>query len=229
MLIRAKNIKFLALALFFFCLCLALGTWQIKRGHAKAELIRQYENRQSAPPLTLSELKPKGDLLFYHTMLRGHFENEKTFLLDNKISQGKVGYEIYTPFKIDHSPGVILIDRGFVPMGKNRQTLPSILPKLDTIVSGILVLPPRYMKWGPMVDPNNHHAIKRLEYIDLKEISAIYQQALFPYLLALKEAAPDTSSLTPMPPERHYAYAFQWFALALTLLLLLWAFNRAEN
>lgn len=233
MFFRLKNIKLTLITFFFFSLCIALGVWQSFRGHEKSTLIHSFKERSKQPPLTKNQLFTAKDVQFYRIAIKGTFDNEHTFLLDNKIYKGQVGYEIYTPFKVENSKAFILIDRGFIRLGQNRQTLPVIRTiSQKTLVSGIIMPSPHYIKMGPMIDSQNKHRPYRFEYLDLSELSLLLKQPIFPFIIVLAPndpaAYPTTWQITTVSPERHYAYALQWFALALTLLLSLWAFNRVD-
>src|SRR3954467_4803411 len=79
------------------CACagaVALGNWQASRAEAKRVLGAQLEQTLKAPAV---ELKPGvvfSEVAARRVFARGVFIASHTVLLDNKIHQGRVGYEV---------------------------------------------------------------------------------------------------------------------------------------
>src|SRR5436190_9406831 len=96
--VQIKNWKLALLALFGFCLFIYLGCWQLARAKHKEHLLQTFHERTAKSPLTwetFTQLNSTSTAWqFYRITLQGSFDNAHTLLLDNKISQGKVGYEI---------------------------------------------------------------------------------------------------------------------------------------
>src|SRR5690606_37064334 len=61
---------------------------------------------------------------FEPVRLRGRYEAGQQGLLDVQMHQGRAGYRVWTPFRLD-SGGRVLVDRGWVPAG-DRTALPDI-------------------------------------------------------------------------------------------------------
>lgn len=239
---HVKNWKLAILAVICIGILSSLGCWQWSRANTKKILLKSFAERTEHAPLSVEQLKALGsavkprddrnsDLRFYRAKLIGHFDNTHTFLLDNKIHEGKIGYEVYTPFIAAGLTKPILIDRGFIPIGKSRRELPLIRNIIgNTTIEGILNLPPTYVSLGKMTDSSTIIWPLRVEYINLREMAPILQNSLYPYLLILNPKDPAAYDVTwqivIMPPERHMGYAVQWFALALTLLVIFVALNR---
>ncbi len=228
--IRIKSWKWAGVSLLFISVFIGLGCWQLSRAHQKKILLDAFLKRTKQIPLNINTLHSSDDLRFYRAHLQGYFDNQHTFLLDNKIAQGKIGYEVYTPFKPDHLAITLLIDRGFVPMGQSRRILPlipSIVGHVD--ITGMLNIPPRYFAWGEMKESTQITWPLRIEFIHLPEMSTVLNTPLFPYLLSLApqdpHAFPIEWQIVTMGPEKHTGYAIQWFAFALTLLILSVALN----
>lgn len=195
-----------------------LGFWQLNRAEFKKLLKMQYFER-SHTTLTAEALATKQEnLRYYRIHLTGRYDNEHNILLDNKIVDHKVGYELLTPFTIFGSPKVILVDRGWIPVGSSRNTLPSISPIfgeqrldgiLDNIPAGGLVL--------GKAEVFTHTWPWRVSTIDLQEVQKQLHHNFYPYIIVNHAS---TVLPTNLKPEKHIAYAFQWFALAFTLLIL---------
>ncbi len=105
---------------------LALAVWQLGRADEKRQLQAIFEARLQQPPLEYKggELDP--DLVQYRRLrLEGHFLREGQLLLDNVVMDGRPGYEVITPFRLQ-GDGVVLVDRGWVPLGRSRALVPEI-------------------------------------------------------------------------------------------------------
>lgn len=224
--VKIKNWKLAFLALISITFLTSLGFWQIKRGLEKKSLIASYRERAEHKPLFAKDIQPNQDLRFYAIHLTGEFDHQHTFLLDNKTFKGQAGYEIYTPFKADHLSKPILIDRGWLPIGANREQLPTVqTPIGQTTVSGTLNLPPRYVAFGSIYETPMKWPL-RIEFVNIAELAAVLNYPLQPYVVQLN--TPD-AGVVLMTPERHWGYAVQWFALAITLLILFAVLNCKKN
>ena|SRR3990167_610418 len=228
-----KKYPLIILAFIFIIFFTSLGFWQLSRAEQKERLLNSYADRIKQTKLTVSALNPNQDLRFYQVILKGRFDNQRTLLLDNKIFHGQIGYEVYTPFKVIGLTSLILVDRGFIPLGKNRAELP-IIPSISGIVTitGMLNQAPKYIEWSQMSDAKSA-SLERVQYINLKKLAALFNHPLFPYVVTLTphhEAAFAIEwQILTMGPERHRGYALQWFALALTLLVICAALNKPRK
>lgn len=225
---KIKNLKLALLSVVLFCVFINLGMWQLRRADEKQLLLKSFSQRAHQAPLKVDSLLVQNDLRFHRAQLEGTFDNAHTILLDNKTRHGKIGYEVYTPFKAIGFDLPILVDRGFVQSTGNRRDLPTIRAVTDeTMIIGLLNKPPKYAALGAMVDKPTWPL--RVEFIDLPKIGKQLHTDFFPYILILdpKHAAAFESEweIVIMSPERHQGYALQWFAFALVLLVLFGALN----
>lgn len=233
--LKLKNWKLSLLTLFFIVLFVRLGFWQLSRADEKKQLFATFATRTQIAPLHAAELETINDARFYHVKLKGKFDNQHVILLDNKTSHGQVGYEIYTPFFAMGLETPILIDRGFVVGGATRRVLPEVMAiPGKTTVHGILNVPPTYVSFGNMYEKISWPL--RVEYLHLNNLAKLIyakNNGFFPYILTIEtKNRSDYSSewqATIMTPERHTGYAVQWFALALTLLILSLILNRRSS
>jgi surfeit locus 1 family protein len=232
MFLKIKNWKLAVLAFIMIGFLLRLGFWQLHRAHEKQQMLDTYHARSTNPPAALGAFNQAQDLRYRRASITGHFDNQHTFLLDNKIYKGQVGYEVFTLFQPDDINYPILIDRGFLPSTRSRNELPLVRPITGTTtINGMLNLPPGYVKFGQIMPDKSVTWPLRIEYLNLNEIEPfLNNRQLYPYIMDL---APDDPAAYPiewqivsLTPERHFGYAVQWFALALTLLILSVAINR---
>lgn len=210
--------------LFIFVILLAvtllcrLGTWQLARAKEKQQSHLAWEAAQHRPAVPLTPTTTQTP--FTRVTAIGQFLNEKTILLDNKILNGRVGYHVITPLQLADG-SVVLIDRGWISMGTSRQTLPQIPAMLGEVaIEGYLDFAYR----NPFVskafeEPKKNEQMwpLRVQQLDLSLIADHLDRAVYPMLVKLNSSALKAPGLSA---ERHLGYAFQWFALALTLCVL---------
>ncbi|MBX3708309.1 MAG: SURF1 family protein [Gammaproteobacteria bacterium] len=228
---KIKNWKLALLAILLIGLFTSLGLWQLSRAAQKKILLKSFADRTEHLPLTANDMNQSGDWRFYQVTLEGVFDNAHTILLDNKIYQGKVGYEVYTPFKAKDMATPILVDRGFIPAGQYRETLPAIHAIAGNLtITGMLNVPPTYVSFGKMNESSTITWPLRIEYLNFAELSGFLSYPLYRYVLHLTPTDPAAYAIkwqiVTMGPEKHMGYAVQWFAFAFTLLILSVALNR---
>ena len=206
----------------------ALGFWQLDRARQKRELIAAFE-RGGGPVLSLDEVLADGTdaALYRHVAVDGHYVGSTQFLLDGQIQgDGQIGYDVLTPFVLDHDRGTLLVNRGFVSQDANRK------PLVDMQVAGderrvhgrIARLPRAGFKLGPASESASPQWPRVMLYPDRAELEAALGAPVLEPILWLDADEPDGYlrqwRVTDMTPERHIAYALQWFAFAATLVVL---------
>ena len=222
-------------------LLIALGCWQLSRAEQKRLLQIEYETRTKQAPInfvTFTTYANPATLIYYRLRVTGHFDNTHSFLLDNRFYQHQLGYEVITPFIPDGSDSkqVLLINRGFVPLGNNRQSLPTIAtPDQRLTLTGIITVPdPKSFALSHLVD-NPGQWPARIEFSHFPTMTQLLQQPLYPVIVLLLPQQPAGFirewQLTTMSPDTHRAYAFQWFAMAGTLgvIFVVMSWKRRKN
>ncbi len=212
-------------------LLISLGNWQLSRSSEKAAYLAEQEKQSQLPPLSLtSELPADAANIRYRAVeLTGHYDAERQFLLDNQIRHGKAGYFVMTPLLPENSNTAVLVNRGWLEAGLDRQTLPDItLQKSQVTVQGRINTFPDvgYHLEGAEIPTDTWPSLVQL--IDSNVIAEKLGYPLADYQIELDQAG-DEGYLrewhiaTVIPPEKHVAYAVQWYGLALTLtVLFLW-------
>ena len=202
-----------------------LGFWQIRRAAWKVQLLKEQAERKAQPPRPLAKV-PQAPAAANHipVKLTGRYQTSHIFLLDNRVLNSKVGFEVLVPFE-DKSVGRdVLVDRGFVPMGPTRQTMPRIppmTPHADTALGQVYV--------GDKEAATPAHETTSLRPgVDIVEvaspalISRILGKPFYPHVVRLAKSDPNALPrywpVTMMMPSRHRAYAVQWFLMAIAVL-----------
>src|ERR1700752_1069285 len=81
---------------------LAAGVWQVRRAHYKEAMQASVEQAAAAAPLVAGATPLDAQATHLHRLqARGVWLPERTILLDNKVREGVVGYEVVTPLHIE--------------------------------------------------------------------------------------------------------------------------------
>ena len=96
--------------------------WQWDRHLQKQDLISRLHETLTLEPIPIAELlsqKPTwDDLTFRRVKLSGTYDFSREAILRNRNLEGRAGVHAITPLKLDSSDTYILVDRGFIPMGR---------------------------------------------------------------------------------------------------------------
>lgn len=206
---------------------LSLGFWQLDRARQKAELQAAFAERSRWPPAPLDGLDTADrNSLYRRVIATGYYDNGHQVLLDNQLREGQPGYHVLTPLRLADG-GAILVNRGWTPLGESRQTLPNIAVTVEAItVNGWLAQPANPgLRLGDAAGADQNWP-RVTPYIDYERLAAILGYPLRPALILLEPNQPQGYIRDWRPhfggfgPERHQGYAVQWFALAVTLVIL---------
>lgn len=204
---------------------IGLGLWQLRRAGEKRELMAQAEQgRKQIRPLTAVNASRLAR--YQRVSVEGSYEPAHQVLLDNMPSvHGQPGYRVLTPFKLSDQ-SLLLVDRGWVPMGAERRQRPQIAVDAQPrqIVGMLDELPRPGVRAGNAgIQPDIWPQV--LNYPTLQELQGLYGPGLQSRIVLLDAAAVDGFERAwqinlGFSPERHVAYAVQWFGLAATLLII---------
>jgi len=206
---------------------LALGRWQLSRAAQKEALQTHIERQAKLPRLDGGVLFGTADpqsKLDRNVTLRGRWVEAHTVFLDNRQMKSKVGLYLVTPFKLEGSNQVVLVQRGWVARNFiDRSRLPQIATATDVVeIEGRIAPPP-----AKLYELGRAQAGRIRQNLDLTEFAIESGLPLLPVSVLQTGAASD-GLLREWPLigtgiEKHYAYAFQWFALsALIAFLYVW-------
>lgn len=208
---------------------LGLGFWQLHRADEKRELQRQFDALRAAAPVDATQLSDNA-APYTRVQFAGRFDDAHSFLLDNRVSRGRVGFEVLTPFVPIGQTRVLFVNRGWIAGDPARQTLPSIppLPAAMT-VHGYVYRDSENRLVGAENQTQSWPRV--IEQIDVGAMQAQFGGTAYPYTLRLDADSPAALvaewPVVTSSPERHTGYAVQWFSMAAALLLL-W-FWRSTN
>mgnify|MGYP000229220436 FL=1 len=216
-------------------LLVSLGFWQLDRSEQKQFFINQQLLSANKEVLRLTDTIDLNKSRYRTTEITGYFESSKQFLIDNQILNGRAGYFVMTPFKISGLEHSVLVNRGWVRLNKDRRVLPKIAIKesIRTIIGRINHFPVVGIRLeGAEIPTESWPSV--VQVVDANVLSAKLGYSLFPFQVELDNTMSDGYSRhwknkTIMPPEKHVAYAVQWFGLAITLTVLFFGFSRKSK
>jgi surfeit locus 1 family protein len=204
---------------------IGLGVWQLQRADFKEALLADYARRAMDAPIVLDGRQPwDPSMLYRRATAFGTYVGERQFLLDNRTHRGQAGYHVITPLRTSEAAW-LLVNRGWVPVGGSRQELPDLpVPAVPVEVDGILMVSERD---APVLGPEEPALgwPRVIQRVDFPSLAGHLGTAVMPYILQLDADAEGGFIREWRPfygggPEKHRAYALQWFGIALVLLVL---------
>ena len=204
-----------------------LGFWQLERAGWKQDIIDRHAARIREPAVELQSLLPvTPDSQYRQVTASGRYDIARQLLLDTRLHQGRAGYHVLTPLHLASHDTVLLVNRGWVPVGASRAVLPELPgPAGEIRLSARVALPPAEVFLLDTVEEPRSGWPQVVQSID---IAALEERLGYPLLpLVLQLDADDTHGFIRdwkpvygIPPAKHRAYAMQWFTLALVLVMI---------
>ncbi|WOX03931.1 SURF1 family protein [Microbulbifer pacificus] len=224
---RAASVAFIRswpLSILCWCLfplLLGLGNWQVQRAQEKQQILDNIDGRLSTQPINITELQQAQP--YTPVRLLGFYTDEY-FYLDNRTRSGRVGYEILQVFesRLHGDRTRWLINRGWMPAGSLRSQLPEVTyPTYGTVISGFL-----YASDPAEPDQRDLKPIAPQSRIQQLDTALAEQLNLTRTSWHIRLSADSGTALTTdwplvnVDPQKHRAYALQWFAMAASLVVL---------
>ena len=209
---------------------MALGFWQLDRAVLKQEVLETYKARAAQAPTKLnSNDKPdsmQGDKLKYnHFEATGYYDVKHSFLIDNRVHQSQVGFYVITPFIIENSNNVVLVNRGWIKAKRYRSELPEFSTTANKIrINGMAYTSSKnfFAVENVKIQADSFPAI--IQNVDFAAMKAFLKKGVYPFVLRLD--AEDKSGFVrdwkviTSSPEKSQSYAAQWFTMAFIVVLL---------
>lgn len=219
------------ISLLFIILFIMLGFWQISRAHEKEMMLFHKNQQKLVPPVFWqpSDALPKQ---YQPIKVTGKFL-KPIMLLDNQHNHHQFGYNVLSPLQFKNG-SIIIVDRGWVRGDPGRLKFPLIdIPETEMQLMGSVYFPSK-KQWvlGPEIEKKNVDLVI-IERFNAQLLSQILQKSVYPFIIRLDEK--NTHGFVrewetvSMPPERHCAYAVQWFSMAIIVLVLFIALNLKKN
>jgi surfeit locus 1 family protein len=154
---------------------------------------------------------------------RGRYLSRYQILIDNRVQDGRIGYHVLTPLLIDGGDTVVLVNRGWVAQGADRQQLPGAEPPAGPqTIEGVATLPSRPgIVMFRAVAGEGWQTL--WQYPDLDHYRKLVPHAVQPVVVLL-DPAPEYGPLSRQWVRldagiaTNQGYALTWFSLAVALL-----------
>jgi surfeit locus 1 family protein len=206
-------------------LFIKLGLWQAGKAEIRAADIAQFNARSHLGPFALTgdKVSPT-ELQDAPVAVKGVFEPQAQFFVDNRQENGVAGVHVITPLRIDGSDTRVLVNRGWIAWpGGSRKALPLVqTPTGQVSVEGIATVP---VNKNFLLMPEHAESLPRLwPRLDLTRFGAEQTYPVQPLVLlqTSQDSGPALVRHWPPPEDRvarHQSYAYQWFGMALALLV----------
>ena len=216
-----KKISFSIFVFFSIILFCSLGTWQIYRLQWKLDLINEINyglNSESVP------YSKKNIINYQKVKLSGTFDFGKQIYLYSLNSNGKPGYDIITPLKIN-SNEILIVNRGWISNDlKNNKNINKMKSKsFEGIVKKI-------SKSNPFKPENDikNNVWYSLKLEDLQNFTGYKLTNFVLYLQNSENNLVEKKIISPDLPNNHLKYAITWYSVALSILLYFLYFRKKQ-
>jgi len=227
----ARTITAGTLALLFFCIFAALGTWQVERRVWKLALIDRVEHRVHSPPV---DAPPPAEWPRVKTESHEyrHVRATGTFLPAPQtrvqaLTELGPGFWLLAALRLTDG-SIVLVNRGFIAADPPGVTLsPHGLPSGQVTVTGLLRMPEPGGSFLRRNDPKTDRWYSR----DVQAIAAARGLGMVaPYFIDAEPSAvageavdAPVGGLTVIAfHNNHLIYAITWYTLALMIPVALW-------
>ena len=200
------------------------GQWQRARMEQKLALRAQLDAAVAQAPVPLPAREDWVSWRYRPVVMTGTFDAAHQILIDNRIRDGRAGYEVVTPLVLDDAR-VVLVNRGWTPGGVTRSDLPKVaVPATALRVEGRISLPTsRYLELGTGVTGTVWQNLDPHRYAETTGIPVL------PIVIEQTrplDAADKLARDWPQPDlgsDRHRIYMWQWYGFA-SLVAGLWLY-----
>jgi surfeit locus 1 family protein len=219
---RRRGWMVLLAAVIGIALTADLGAWQLRRAAEKLALQANLDARSHMPALDAGDLAGTASAAAAQydraVHLRGKWVEGRTVFLDNRQMKGRVGFFVVTPLQLENRADAVLVQRGWVARDfVDRARLPALVTARGTVeVDGLIAPPP-----ARLYQFSNAASGPIRQNLDLGRFGTETGLSLAPLSVRqIDSAATAGDGLLrewPHPAadvQKHYGYAFQWFALS---------------
>jgi surfeit locus 1 family protein len=207
-----------------------LGIWQLDRLEWRRSFNTRVTAQLAAPELDLNREIPTTELFdmeYRKVTVSGEYVHSQEVLLRNQVWEGKLGFRVLTPLKIEGTDWAVLVDRGWIPFDQAQSPERQVFAEVGHVtVEGMIRRPQEKPDIGGVPDPTLAPGETRLDVWTVVNLVRIQEQSSLEMLPVWIQQAPDASWVGP--PYRalpeieitegpHMGYALQWFAFAIIL------------
>ncbi len=209
-------------ALLVISACIKLGHWQYDKASQKLQLQDQLDQAMQAAPVALPpQLDDVQAWRYRQVHVSGQYLPDYQILIDNQVHNERAGYHLLTPFMMQGTEQVVLVNRGWIAVGNDRRLPVLSVPQGAQRLQGQVSIPSN--KYYTLESPQAEAGWQPLwQNLDLNKYAAAVPFSVLPVVLRLNPdpAEPGLVRDWPKPAERittHIGYAYQWYGFAFTV------------
>lgn len=213
----------LGAALVFASLFVSLGFWQLDRAAEKNALLESFETGAGVNYIEPNAFESLAE--FDRIQVFGRYRSDKQVLIENILLDGRLGYYVITPFEPSTNDPLLLVNRGWIPKPQHPDDEVDLdVPEEFITVRGLVGHLPRVA-----IRPGEAFAVhgdwpRAALYPTFEEVATELDTTVLPIALLLAADADNGFVRRWQPnisgPMTNYSYAFQWFAMAAAVVLL---------
>lgn len=201
----------------------SLGFWQLDRAEEKRAVEAAFADTGERLAVTADARYP----LYQPLTATGRYLDERQFLIDNMILDGRLGYFVVTPFEYERGGPLLLVNRGWVARDSAEDVEAALQTGSDataeTTVRGRVGQLPRVGIRAGEVFADDPAWPRTANWPTLDDLAAALERDVLPFVL-LEDPQPGSKLLRRWEPRqagpmRHIGYALQWFALAAAVIV----------
>ncbi len=202
-------------AIAFVALTVFLGRWQVDRGAEKETRQALLEGRLREPPVVLTgSVDDAEPLVFRRVRAAGAWIAEGQIFIDNRIREGRAGFEVVTPLRLEGRREAVLVNRGWIARGPEYPRAPDVaIPAGRVEVAGTAVVASRrFLELSADTVSGNVW-----QNLDLGRYRARAGIAVLPVVIDADAPGAGLAAVRERPDagiEKHREYALTWFSLA---------------
>ncbi|QJW36581.1 SURF1 family protein [Cellulosimicrobium protaetiae] len=228
-------------------LCLVAGRWQWNRYVAREAEIERIEANYTSDPVPVDDvLAAPGDALdesdlWRPVTLEGRYATDATVLLRNRPVGGSPGFHVLVPFVTNPTPSapdglVVVVDRGFVPLGTDAVTPGDVPVAPAGEVEATVTLRGDEPPSDRDAPDGQVQAISTDQVLAAGPDGAAWAdgRTVGAYGQLRTEVPPAAERLEALPkpdtdPGSHLSYAFQWGVFAIGAVAGFWLLVRRDR
>ena len=205
---------------------IALSIWQVGRGFEKLALKDDYETRLNLPPIAEESLST-ADADYRKLQLRGQFDAQRYFIIEDRRHRGRSGYWVVQTFNTGRDR--YLVNRGWISVEASVHVNP-IIDTPDTTLSIIGIAWPNPVLRASIENPRSDWPI-RLREINIGQMARLTGARALE--LRLITGSPGVLEAAPLQVEFsaaiHWGYAAQWLLIGALVIGGYWFFTLRKD
>jgi cytochrome oxidase assembly protein ShyY1 len=239
---KPKWLAFLILGVIGLLVMPALAAWQWRRYGIVTEQARQVRERQTqvVEPLTAvlapdATVGKPGNVEWRTVTMIGTFDTEHQVLVRNRSQNGRPGFHVVTPLRLENGDGV-LVNRGFVELSTESAKLPEVPggERGKVTVTGRIRLSQRLGSFGAKDKATG--TLTTVNRVDVERLGKQSPYRLAPVYVELVSQQPPVAASRPEPVplplpndgSSNISYMVQWIAFTVAGVVTWWLIIRRQ-